>query len=112
MLASLGDGLYSIDPSYQPVTGDTLSDSITLLRHPLYLRPVVIVQIIDRGIALRKNLGLPQSETASAIVHGLQAGEYYSFTVSCVAEVDGALRHVSLGILDKVAHPRPFNSGI
>lgn len=51
-------------------------------------------QTIDRGIALRKNLCLPQSQTASAIVHGLQAGEIYSFTVSCVAEVEGALRHV------------------
>ncbi|CAM9307283.1 unnamed protein product [Ectocarpus sp. 12 AP-2014] len=50
-------------------------------------------QIIDRGIALRKNLCLPQSQTTSAIVHGLQAGDVYSFTVSCVAEVEGALRH-------------------
>lgn len=52
-------------------------------------------QIIDRGIALRKNLCLPQSQTTSIIIHGLQAGETYSFTVSCVAEVEGALRHVS-----------------
>ena len=52
-------------------------------------------QIIDRGIALRKNLCLPQSKTASTVLHGLQVGEIYSFTVSCVAEVEGALRHVS-----------------
>ncbi|CAM9386779.1 unnamed protein product [Choristocarpus tenellus] len=50
-------------------------------------------QIIDRGIALRKNLSLPQSEAASAIIDGLEPGEFYSFTVSCVAEIDGALRH-------------------
>ncbi|CAM9136303.1 unnamed protein product [Discosporangium mesarthrocarpum] len=50
-------------------------------------------QIIDRGIALRKNLSLPQSETASAIINGLEPGEYYSFTVACIAEIDGALRH-------------------
>ncbi|CAM9115178.1 unnamed protein product, partial [Hapterophycus canaliculatus] len=49
--------------------------------------------IIDRGIALRKNLCLPQSQTTSIIIHGLQAGETYSFTVSCVAELEGALRH-------------------
>lgn len=56
----------------------------------------IVWQIIDRGIALRKNLCLPQSQTASTILHGLQAGDIYSFTVSCVAEVEGALRHVSI----------------
>lgn len=56
--------------------------------------PVFSCQIIDRGIALRKNLCLPQSHTASTVIHGIQEGEVYAFTVSCVAEVEGALRHV------------------
>lgn len=61
-------------------------------------------QTIDRGIALRKNLALPQSQTASTIVHGLQAGEWYSFTVSCTAEVEGALRQVRAPLHDR-SHP-------
>lgn len=74
--------------------------SVALGGHPYKSTPLMVSlyflsQIIDRGIALRKNLCLPQSQTASVIVHGLQAGEIYSFTVSCVAEVDGALRQVT-----------------
>lgn len=48
--------------------------------------------IIDRGIALRRNLGLNQPETVSTLVHGLTPGVTCHFTVSCIAEVQGCMR--------------------
>mmetsp|Transcript_37068 Transcript_37068/g.118855 ORF Transcript_37068/g.118855 Transcript_37068/m.118855 type:complete len:705 (-) Transcript_37068:662-2776(-) len=48
--------------------------------------------IVDRGIALRQNLGLPVPTTASTLVHGLKPSLTYHFTVSCIAIIDGELR--------------------
>lgn len=48
--------------------------------------------IVDRGIALRRNLGLNQPETTSTLVHGLSPGVTCHFTVSCIAEVQGCIR--------------------
>jgi len=48
--------------------------------------------VVDRGIALRRNLGLPDPRTASTLIHGLAPSVTYHFTVSCVAMVDGELR--------------------
>jgi hypothetical protein len=39
-------------------------------------------QVVDRGIALRFNLGLDQPRTASTLIHGLIPGLTYHFTVS------------------------------
>ncbi|KAG5178955.1 hypothetical protein JKP88DRAFT_280687 [Tribonema minus] len=47
---------------------------------------------MDRGIALRNNLSLQAPRTASTIIHNLRPGREYSFTVSLLAEVDGALQ--------------------
>ena len=48
--------------------------------------------VVDRGIALRRNLGLPTPEAASTLIHGLAPATSYHFTVACVAVVDGDLR--------------------
>mmetsp|Transcript_21059 Transcript_21059/g.32294 ORF Transcript_21059/g.32294 Transcript_21059/m.32294 type:complete len:615 (-) Transcript_21059:88-1932(-) len=41
--------------------------------------------VVDRGIALRQNLKLPDPSTASTLIHGLKPSVTYHFTVSCVA---------------------------
>ena len=45
--------------------------------------------VIDRGIALRENLGIEQPRAASTLLHGLKPGQTYHFTVSCVSAYDG-----------------------
>ncbi|CAM9451184.1 unnamed protein product, partial [Phaeothamnion confervicola] len=60
--------------------------------------------VVDRGVALRKNLGLPPPRTASVVIHNLIAGQTYSFTVSAVADIDGVLSQsppscISKGVL-------------
>ena len=57
--------------------------------------------VIDRGIALRQNLGLPVPETASTLIHGLTPSVSYHFTVSCVAEIDGEIRESPPSLLSK-----------
>ena len=49
-------------------------------------------EVVDRGIALRQNLGLPVPTTASTLVHGLKPSLTYHFTVSCIAIIDDELR--------------------
>mmetsp|Transcript_17455 Transcript_17455/g.40126 ORF Transcript_17455/g.40126 Transcript_17455/m.40126 type:complete len:1268 (-) Transcript_17455:147-3950(-) len=58
-------------------------------------------QVVDRGIALRMNLGLSQPRTTSTLIHGLSPGVTYHFTVSCIAEVQGALRESPPSLMSK-----------
>ena len=58
-------------------------------------------QVVDRGIALRQNLGLHQPTTASTLIHGLIPGVTYHFTVSCIAHVQGALRESPPSLMSK-----------
>lgn len=48
--------------------------------------------VVDRGIALRQNLGLPVPVSASTLIHGLTPGLTYNFTVSCIAIIDTEIR--------------------
>jgi len=57
--------------------------------------------VIDRGIALRQNLGLPVPDTASTLIHGLTPSVSYHFTVSCVAEIDDEIRESPPSLMSK-----------
>jgi len=58
--------------------------------------------VVDRGIALRQHLALAPPQTASAVIHNLAPGIHYSFTVSCIAEVDGTLSESPPSCMSKV----------
>ena len=68
--------------------------------------------VIDRGIALRQNLGLPVPDTASTLIHGLTPSVSYHFTVSCVAApvtADvAAVRQLALALGAVGVKERPF----
>ena len=57
--------------------------------------------VVDRGIALRRNLALPQPRTASTLIHGLSPGVSYHFTVSCISEIDGEIRESPPSLMSK-----------
>jgi len=57
--------------------------------------------VVDRGIALRRNLGIEQPSMASTVVYGLLPGIRYHFTVSTVVEVDSAMRESPPSLLSK-----------
>ncbi len=49
-------------------------------------------QIMDRGVGLRKNLGLPSPPKASTVISNLRPGCTYCFILFSTNEVDGVLR--------------------
>ncbi len=50
-------------------------------------------QIMDRGVGLRKNLGLPSPQKASTVISNLRPGCTYCFILYSTNEVDGVLRN-------------------
>ncbi len=50
-------------------------------------------QIMDRGVGLRENLGIPSPPKASTLISNLRPGCTYCFILYSTNEVDGILRN-------------------